>query len=308
MDTAESSITPAPAGASSPEMLIEVSTLEPGTLIVQRYRIVRQMGEDNIGVSILVEDVIWGEEIILKFLQESVASNTTILRSFIQELRDARSIVHANILNMYDLLLLGPTYVLSYEYFAGRSLVEELKQGPLAIRRGMRIARDICLGLHHAHQLGMVHRELTPAHIIVNYAGGAKVVRNFVAVEDIKGKPSDEDALLRAPMYLAPEHVHQGVLDARANVYTLGILMYEMFTGTPPYTNAEPLALLLQHMAGNPIPPRRMRPDLPVDLEALILRAMAVDPSKRFQSMDQLRRHLIALFRQTPVSGVFYAS
>lgn len=304
MDTTDTNIPQTSAETSASEVFIEVKSLEPGTLIAQRYRLVRQMGEDTSGVSLLVEDVMWGEEIILKFLLP-VASSQSIIRGMIQELRDARLIAHPNILHMHDLLLLGSAYALSLEYFAGRSLAEDLRQGPLTIRRGMRIIRDICRGLHHAHQRGMVHRELTPAHILVNYTGGAKVVRNFMATQQVRGRPHDADILLRAPMYLAPEHIDQGILEARANIYTLGIIMYEMFTGTPPYTHAEPVGLLLQHREGAPTPPRAHRPELPADLEALILRAMTVDPSKRFQNMDHLRRHLVALFPQVPASGTF---
>jgi len=300
MDKADVSTTDTSAGGSDPEQFIEAEQLEPGAMVAQRYRVVRQMSRDDVGVSVLVEDMIWGEEIVLKFLHRNVASNESRIRQFIHELRDARKIVHANILQMYDLLPLGASYAVSLEYFSGHSLVEELKQGPLNVRRGLRIAWDICRGLNAAYQVGMVHRELTPSYIMVNYTGGVKVVRNFVSAHDVGAAASEEDALLRAPMYLAPEHVRRGILDVRTNIYSLGVIMYEMFTGRPPYVADDSVTLLMHHVAGKPTSPRQLRPELLPDMETVILKTMAVDPAQRFQSTDDVRRSLAVLFRQAP--------
>jgi len=258
------------------------------------------MTRDDVGVSVLVEDMIWGEEIVLKFLHRTVASNESRIRQFIHELRDARKIVHANILQMYDLLPLGASYAVSLEYFSGHSLVEELKQGPLNVRRSLRIAWDICRGLNAAYQVGMVHRELTPSYIMVNYTGGVKVVRNFISAHDGGAAASEEDARLRAPIYLAPEHVQRGILDVRTNIYSLGVIMYEMFTGQPPYVAEDSVTLHLQHVAGKPTSPRQLRPEILPDMETVILKTMAVDPAQRFQSTDDVRRSLAVLFRQAP--------
>jgi eukaryotic-like serine/threonine-protein kinase len=300
MDRADVSIPDTLAGDAAPEQFIEAEQLEPGAVVAKRYRVVRQMTRDDVGVSVLVEDMIWGEEIVLKFLHWDVASNESRIKQLIQELRDARKIVHVNILQMYDLLPLGASYAVSLEYFSGHSLVEELKQGPLNVRRGLRIAWDICRGLHAASQVGMVHRELTPSSIMVNYTGGVKVVRNFVPVHDVGAAAREADALLRAPVYLAPEHVQRGILDVRTNIYSLGVIMYEMFTGRPPYVADDAMTLPMQHVTGKPIPPRQLRPELLPDMDTVILKTMAVDPAQRFQSTDDVRRSLAVLFRQAP--------
>lgn len=290
---------------SASNALIDIETLAPGTVIAQRYRLIRQLGRDAVGIALLVEELIWNEEIVLKFLHPEVVSTNEDVMRFIEELRDARQLTHPNILQMYDFLLFGSAYALSLEYFSGHSLAEELRQGPLNVRRGVRIAWDVYRGLRRAHSLGFVHQELTPAHIQVNYTNGVKVVRHFSVVQSGHAQPEGTEALLRSPRYLAPEHLHRGVLDASANIYSLGAVMYEMFTGMPPYTATDPVTLLLQQRAGQLQPPRAIRADLPPDLETLILRAMALDPAERPQTTDDVRRHLLALSRQVPISGIF---
>jgi len=104
--------------------------------------------------------------------------------------------------------------------------------------------------------------------------------------------------LLGTPTYMAPEQVRARTIDARTDIYSLGVIMYEIFTGRPPYVADDPMAILFQHVTGNPTPPRQLRPDIPAAVEAIILKAMWVDPAKRFQSMDDLRRSIIALSKQ----------
>jgi serine/threonine-protein kinase len=289
-----------PVANPEPEPFMTAEELVPGTFVAQRYRVIRLMGRDDIGVAVLVEDMIWGMEIVLKFLHPHVASHESAMQGFIQELRQARQIAHENVLHMYDVLILGSSCALSLEHFPSHSLAEELKRGPLNPGRGLRIVWDVCRGLNAAHQLGLVHRELTPGYILLNYTGGVKVVRNFVPASDVEARVNVEDSLLRMPTYVAPEHIRHGTLDVCTNVYSLGVIMYEMFTGTPPYVADDAGALFLQHLEGRPTPPRQLRPDLSPAVETLILTAMAVDPAQRFQSTDDIRRRIVTLVRQTP--------
>jgi len=289
------------AGGQASALGIEAEALTSGELVAQRYRVVRQLGQDPLGVSVLVEDQIWGEEIVLKFLHRQIASHEADVQTFIHELRDARKIVHENILNMYDVLLLGSSHVLSLEHFVGHTLTEELQRGALSVRRGMKIVWDVCRGLQAAHHVPLIHQDLTPDRVLLNYTGDVKIVRNFTVVQDGATSPGLADAaLLHAPTYLAPEHIRRGTLDVCTNIYSLGVIMYEMFTGTPPYVADDPMTLLLQHVEGNPVPPRQRCPTLPPELEALILKAMAVEPAQRLQSADELRRGLAALSRAMP--------
>ena len=266
----------------------------------RRYRVIRLMGRDDVGVEVLVEDSIWGVEIVLKFLHSHVASQERALQGFIQELRQARQIAHENVLHMHDVLILGASYALSFEHFPSHSLAEELKQGPITPRRGLRIVWDVCRGLNAAHQVGLIHRELSPSHILLNYTGGVKVVRDFVPANRVEADMGAEDSLLHMPTYVAPEHVQHGTLDVRANIYSLGVIMYEMFTGRPPYVADDAMTLLFQHVEGHPTPPRQLQPDLSPALETLILTTMALDPAQRFPTSNDIRRQLVLLFRKAP--------
>lgn len=300
MEATGAASAPARAEQAEAESFVDAETLAPGALVARRYRVIRLLGKDDVGVAVLVEDVIWGIEIVLKFLHREVAAHAHTLQAFIQELRQARQIAHDNVLHMYDVLLIGASYALSLEHFPSHSLAEELKHGPINPRRGLRIVWDVCRGLHAAHQVGLVHRELTPAHILLNYTGGVKLVRNFVPVDRVEETMGAEDSLLHMPTYVAPEHIQHGTLDARANIYSLGVIMYEMCTGRPPYVAADAATLLFQHVEGHPTPPRQLQPDLSPALERLILTAMAVDPAQRFATADEVRRHLVQLFRPAP--------
>ena len=298
MDDAGVASTDTVAQMSDAGPLMELEELEPGTMVAQRYRVIRQVHRDAVGLAMLVEDTIWGEEIVLKFLHPAVAANELQLKSFIEELRVARKVIHENVLRMHDVLVFDNVYALSLEHFPSHALPEELKHGPLTVLRGLRISWDICRGLNAIHQAGLVQRELTPEHILLNYTGGVKIVGEFLPMHAVENNAVTDAALFHAPRYTAPECVRQGALDARTNVYTLGVIMYEMFTGRAPYADDNAAALLLQHVEGRPIPPRQLQATLSEELEGIILQAMAVDPAQRFQTTDSLRRSMVALFKQ----------
>jgi len=275
---------------------IDADTLEPGHMLVERYRVIRRVGKGGFGAVILVEDTEVSEEIILKFLNREVALDGNMIERFKHELRYARRITHENVIRIHELLTLKKSYAISMEYFASHNLSDELKQGPLSLKRGIKIMWDICKGIHAAHQVGVVHRDLKPPNILINDSGLVKVVDfGLAAVNDADARLTKTGILLGTPTYMAPEQVRARTIDARTDIYSLGVIMYEIFTGRPPYVADDPMAVLFQHVEGNPTPPRQLRSDMPPGLEAIILKAMWVDPAKRFQTMDDLRRGIYGL-------------
>jgi HEAT repeat protein len=278
------------------ERYIDADTLEPGYMLVERYRVIRRVGKGGFGAVILVEDTEVSEEIILKFLNREVALDDNMIERFKHELRYARRITHENVIRIHELLTLKKSYAISMEYFPSHSLSDELKQGPLSLKRGIKIVWDICKGIHAAHQVGVVHRDLKPPNILINDSGLVKVVDfGLAAVNDADARLTKTGILLGTPTYMAPEQVRARTIDARTDIYSLGVIMYEIFTGRPPYVADDPMAVLFQHVEGNPTPPRQLRLDMPPGLEAIILKAMWVDPAKRFQTMDDLRRGIYGL-------------
>ena len=281
------------------ERYIDPDLLQPGDMLAARYRVIRGVGKGGFGAVVLVEDTVVGEEIILKFLNRDVALDESMIKRFVHELRYARRITHENVIRIHDFLLFGKSYAISMEYFPSHTLADELQHGPLGIKRGLKIIWDICRGMSAAHRVGVVHRDLKPPNILINDDGLVKVVDfGLAAISHSDARLTKTGIVLGTPTYMAPEQVRARAIDTRTDIYSLGVIMYEVFTGRPPYVADDPMAILFQHVEGNPTPPRQLKPDIPKGVEDIILKAMWVDPAERFQTIDDLRRSIVALSRQ----------
>jgi serine/threonine-protein kinase len=280
--------------------MIDVVGLEPGVVLADRYRVIRRVGQGSFSVVFLVDDTMVHEDVILKILNPQVALDDHMIKRFIHELRYARKVTHENVIRIFDVIGLGRSYAISMEYCAGHSLAEELKEGtPLPIKRAIKILWDVCRGVGAAHLVNVVHRDLKPQNILISDSGVVKIVDFGVAAvtSDMGTRLTRVGTLLGTPTYMAPEQVRSRTIDARTDIYSLGVIMYEVFTGRAPYIG-EDMAVLFQHVEGKPVPPRDLNPDLPPELEAIILKAMAVDPEQRFQTAEAVRKSLLEFSRQ----------
>lgn len=281
-------------------MTVEVSLLEPGVVLADRYRVIRRVGQGGFSTVFLVDDTMVHEDVILKILNPHVALGDGMVKRFIQELRYARKVTHENVIRIHDFIMLGSAYAISMEYFPSHTLADELEGGsPLPIKRGLKIIWDVCRGIGAAHQVNIVHRDLKPLNILIDDQGVVKVVDFGVAAvtSHMGTRLTRAGTLLGTPAYVAPEQVRSRAIDARTDIYSLGVVMYESFTGRPPYLGDD-MSVLFQHVEGKVTPPRELNPELPEELENIILKAMAVDPDQRFQSMDELRKGLVEFSRQ----------
>src|SRR5262249_31343223 len=179
------------------------------------------------------------------------------------------------------------------EYFPSHNLSVEVSEkkflsDPLS---GCQVLVSICRGMSTAHQAGVIHRDLKPPNILINDAGLVKVADFGLATmaSEKSTKLTNPGMMLGTPLYMAPEQIQNNPVDIRADIYSLGVIMYEMFTGSVPYTSADPVAILFQHVEGKAIPPRTINPNISPALEAVILKAMAVDPEHRFQDMEAFK-------------------
>jgi serine/threonine protein kinase len=214
---------------------------------------------------------------------------------------NARRVTHENVIRIHDFMRIERAFAISMEYFPSQNLSVELRnQVPLTLPRGLWIVWHICRGTHAAHQAKIIHRDLKPPNILINDAGLVKIVDFGLAAvaNDTATRLTKTGMLMGTPLYMAPEQLQNRKLDARVDIYSLGVIMYEVFTGTPPYTGENPMAILFQHVAGKATPPRDVNPNIPKALEAIIMQAMAVDPDKRFQSMEALGKQLAPLLKQ----------
>ncbi len=281
---------------------LDAKALQPGTVWAERYRVIRQVGEGGFGIVVLVNDMAINEDIVLKFLNPSLAAEEEILKRFIHELRYTRRLTHENIIRIHDFVTFDNAFAISMEYFPSHSFDVELqRQSPPDRARRLKIVRDICRGLQVAHGAGIVHRDLKPQNVLVNDNDQVKIVDFGLAVALLSSSSrlTGHDALLGTPTYMAPEQIlPKGQVDTRTDIYSLGVMMYEMFTGKPPYHGHHPMEVMIQHTKGNVVAPRHVAPDFPAALEAIILKAMAVTPNRRFQSVGALEETLAAFWAQ----------
>ena len=281
--------------------IIDATKLKPGDLFAKRYRVIRHVGKGAFGVVVLVEDTVVKDEFILKFLNPHFASDSDMIKRFTQELRYARKITHENIIRIYDLVSHNDSYAISMEYFPSHSLADELKnkQKP-SVQRALSILDGICKGMSAAEQVNVVHRDLKPSNILINDKDTVKIV-DFglaAAASCLDSRLTKTGILLGTPTYMAPEQIKSKSIDSKTDIYALGVIMYEMFTGVAPYKGEGTLAVMYQHVEGNAKPPSEINPEIPSTLEAIILKAMTIDPDKRFNSFSVLRSQLQAVARE----------
>jgi serine/threonine-protein kinase len=282
------------AGAQQTETL-DITTLEPGDTIEGRYKYIRKIGKGAFGTVLLVEDLVVDERLVLKFLNPGVAADEEMMKRFVHELRYSRKITHPNIIRIYDFIALGGLYAISMEYFASHPLSDELKdEKPLPLKRTLQYGMDIATGMQVAHQAGVIHRDLKPANVLINDDSLVKVVDFGVAAARASGDTqlTRTGYVIGSPKYMAPEQILGKKVDEKADVYSLGVMIYEMLTGFAPYTRGDHMSVMYQHVQGKAKKARDLNPNVPQDLSDLVARCMTVDKSKRFPSMDELRAAL----------------
>jgi len=274
---------------------LDVSTLKTGDLIEGRYRYIEKIGKGAFGTVVLVEDEVVGERLILKFLNPNVSSDEEMMKRFVHELRYSRKITHRNVIRIFDFVSLGGNYAISMEYFPSHTLGAEMaKYKPLPFAKTNSWARDMANGMAVAHQVGIIHRDLKPANILINEEGLLKIVDFGVAAAASSGDTqlTKTGYVIGSPKYMAPEQILGKKVDHRADIYSIGVIVYEMLTGTPPYTKGDHMSVMYQHVQGKAKPCEELNPDIPPALAAVVRKAMEVDKLKRFNSMDELREAL----------------
>lgn len=281
--------------------LIDAARLVTNDVVFERYKVIRQIGKGAFGVVVLVEDMIVNDQFILKFLAPHMAMDENIIRRFTQELRYARKITHQNVIRIYDFITRDKTYAISMEYFYSHSLAFELKdKKPLDIQRGIGILCEVCKGLEAAQAAGVVHRDIKPGNILINENNEVKIV-DFglaAAASHTDSRLTKTGILVGTPTYMAPEQVRGKAIDSRTDVYSLAIIMYEMFTGKAPYISDESLGIMFQHVEGNAKPPREINADIPPELQTIIQKAMSIKPEDRYQSFSEFRQQLESLITE----------
>jgi len=270
---------------------LDIQTLKPGDILEGRYKYIDRIGRGAFGTVLLMEDTVVDERLILKFLNPNVSEDEEVMKRFVHELRYSRKITHKNVIRIYDFLYIQGNYAISMEYFPSHTLGSEVvNEKPLELKRAMQFGIDICTGMTVAHQQGIVHRDLKPANVLINQEGLLKIVDFGVAAAQREGDTqlTKTGYVIGSPKYMAPEQILGKKVDERADIYALGVMLYEMTTGVPPYSRGDHMSVMYQHVQGKARAPQEVNPNLPPGLSELVVRAMAVDKTKRFQTMNEL--------------------
>ena len=270
---------------------LDIQTLKPGDIIEGRYKYIDRIGRGAFGTVLLMEDTVVDERLILKFLNPNVSQDEEVMKRFVHELRYSRKITHKNVIRIYDFLYIQGLYAISMEYFPSHTLGSEVvNDKPIDLQRALQFGIDMCTGMTVAHQVGIVHRDLKPANVLINQDGLLKIVDFGVAAAHREGDTqlTKTGYVIGSPKYMAPEQILGKKVDERADIYAVGVMLYEMVTGMPPYSRGDHMSVMYQHVQGKARVPQDLNPALPAGFSDLVMKAMAVDKTKRFQTMNEL--------------------
>ncbi len=272
---------------------MDIGMLKPGDMIEGRYKFIEKIGKGAFGTVVLVEDTVVEERLILKFLNPNVSQDEEMLKRFVHELRYSRKITHKNVIRIYDFLFMGGIYAISMEAFLPSHTLgsEIVGEKPLDLKRATQYGIEIATGMAVAHQVGIVHRDLKPANILINDEAVLKIVDFGVAAAHKEGDTqlTKTGYVIGSPKYMAPEQILGKKVDERADIYSLGVILYEMYTGIPPYSRGDHMSVMYQHVQGKCKPAIDVNRQLPTELSDIVMKAMSVDKTKRFQAMDEIR-------------------
>lgn len=269
--------------------------------MTERYEILAEVGRGGMGVVYKARDRETSEIVALKVLKPEIAAETSVMERFKNELRLARKITHKNVCRIHEFNRTETSAYISMEMVEGDSLRSVLARfGPLSLRKGLDLARQMCQGLAEAHAQGVVHRDLKPENIMLDRTGNAKVM-DFGIARAVDVGAATTGTIVGTPAYMAPEQAEGKPVDRRTDIYSLGLILYEMFAGAPAFTGDTPMSVALKQIREAPPPPREVEPSVPEHIEKAILRCLEKKPDKRFQSVPDLEAALMKAPVAAPV-------
>jgi serine/threonine-protein kinase len=255
-----------------------------GGTLVGRYALRRLIGQGGMADVMLALDTILDRPVAVKILHARYADDASFLARFRREAQAAASLNHPNIVAVYDFGEDGGRPFIVMEYVAGQSLRDLLRPGAVPPQRAVRIVSEAAMGLHYAHERGLVHRDIKPANILLSEDSDVKVADFGIARAVSAESVTQTAAIFGTAAYVAPEQAQGENVDRRTDIYALGTVLYELLTGRQPFTAESAVALAYKHVSEPPPPPTRVNPDISPQLEAVVLKAMAKDPADRYQT------------------------
>jgi serine/threonine protein kinase/Tfp pilus assembly protein PilF len=298
-------ITPPEEMPSPPTKTIQAvkKELERGSTFARRYEIIEELGKGGMGSVYKVFDKKIKEKIALKLIKPEIAADEKMIDRFSNELKYARKIAHPNVCRMYDLGEEEETHYITMEYVSGEDLKSMIRMmGQLSSGKTVSIAKQVCDGLAEAHRLGVVHRDLKPQNIMIDKEGNTRIM-DFGIARSLKVKGiTGAGVMIGTPEYMSPEQVEAKEVDQRSDIYSLGVILYEMATGRVPFEGDSPFAIGMKHKSEIPKEPKEFNTQLPDDLNRVIMRCLEKDKDRRYQSAGEVRSELTRIEEGIPTT------
>jgi len=267
--------------------------LNTGSIFAGRYQIIEELGKGGMGKVYKVLDKEISSKVALKLIKPEVAVDKKNIERFRSELKLARDISHKHVCRMYDLNKEKGNYFITMEYVSGEDLKSFIRRAaPISTGRAILIAKQVCAGLTEAHRLGIVHRDLKPSNIMIDNEGNARIM-DFGIARTVRGKGiTGAGVMIGTPEYMSPEQVEAKDTDQRSDIYSLGIILYEMTTGQLPFEADTPFAVGVKHKSEIPKSPGELNAQIPEDLSRVILKCLEKEKENRYQSTGEIGSEL----------------
>jgi eukaryotic-like serine/threonine-protein kinase len=273
-------------------------------ILLDRYEVGRLLGAGGMAEVFEGRDRLLARRVAIKVLQAQFVRDPSFLIRFKREAQAAASLSHPNIVGVYDTGTENGTHFIVMEYVDGRTLKDVIRaEGPLYPERTAEICADVCSALVAAHARGLIHRDIKPGNVMLTPDGKVKVMDFGIARATTSETITQTAAVVGTAQYISPEQAQGQAVDYRSDIYSLGCCLYEMLTGTVPFTGATPVAIAYRHVREDPTPPRMLNADVPAPLEAICLKAMAKLPDNRYQTAAEFQSDLERFRNGQPVQA-----
>ena len=260
-----------------------------GKLLGSRYEIIEKIGNGGMATVYKAKDLVLKRYVAVKILREEYTTDNEFIKRFNTEAESAASLTHPNIVSVYDVGKEGNLYYIVMELIKGKTLKEIIvEDGRMGWKWSVKIAKQIAQALETAHRNNIIHRDIKPHNIIITEDGTAKVTDFGIAKAVSNSTITAFGTTIGSVHYFSPEHARGGYTDAKSDLYSLGVVLYEMVTGRVPFDADTPVSVALKHMQEKPVPPIELNPAIPQSLNDLILKAMEKDPNMRYSTATEM--------------------